>query len=104
MDWNKQEMKDLIEAVLSLKSAEEARNFLRDLMTKSEIIEFSKRLKAAQMLTDKISYIEIEKATGLSSTTVARVSKWLNNGKSGYKNVIARMHHNNSTKTKRGLS
>lgn len=97
-------MKDLVQAILLLKNTEEVKNFLRDLMTESEILEFSKRLKAAQMLNDKISYLDIEKETGLSSTTIARVSKWLTNGKSGYKTIIARLHHSNPTKTKRGLS
>ncbi len=104
MNWNIQETKELIKAFLLLRTSNEAQNFLRDLMTESEIVEFSKRLKAAEMLENKISYIKIEKETGLSSTTVARVSKWLNNGRSGYKTIINRMHHNNPNKTKRGLS
>ena len=104
MDWNKQEKKDLIRAVLLLETPDEVRGFLRDLMTESEITEFSKRLKAAQMLNNKISYVEIEKETGLSSTTIARVSKWLNSKEGGYKNVINKLHHNNSIQIRRGLS
>jgi TrpR-related protein YerC/YecD len=83
----------LLQAILSLASADEARRFLRDLMTENEIEEFAKRFQAAQMLSSNISYSEIEKATGLSSTTVARVSKWLNGKEGGYRKVIARLHH-----------
>jgi TrpR-related protein YerC/YecD len=93
-------IKELISAILLLKGVGEAKNFLRDLLTESELVEFSNRWKAARMLSEKISYVEVGKETGLSSTTVARVSKWLNTGKGGYKLMIKRImkniHHNNS--------
>ncbi len=96
MDWKKDENKKLVKAFLALETKKEAESFLRDLMTKKEIEEFSKRLKAAEMLQEKISYSVIEKETGLSSTTVARVSKWLNRGEGGYKKIINKVHHHNS--------
>ena len=48
------------------------------------------------MLNQKIPYSVIEKETGLSSTTVARVSKWLNKGMGGYKLMLRKSgnHHN----------
>jgi len=93
MDWNKRKNKQLIRALLSLKTPDEARRFLRDLLTPDEIDEFSKRFQTAEMLTKKVPYSVIEKKTGLSSTTVARVSKWLNGKEGGYRRVISRMHH-----------
>ena len=91
-----QNIKNLYQAILSLKSIEEAQKFFRDLLTEQEILEFSKRWQVAQMLEDKVSYSVIEKKTGLSSTTVARISKWLNKGKGGYKLMLKRLnsHHN----------
>jgi len=83
-------IKELTEAILLLKNFNEAKKFLRDLLTESELIEFGNRWKAARMLSQKISYIEVEKETGLSSTTVARVSKWLNKGTGGYKLILKR--------------
>lgn len=95
----------LIEALLSVKTEAEAKRFLRDLLTEAEIIEFGNRFCAAQMLSKKLPYSQIEKETGLSSTTVARVSKWLNSGKDGYKDVIKKMHHAHSqTQVGKGLS
>jgi TrpR-related protein YerC/YecD len=90
---------ELIGAILAVNNRNEAKRFLRDLLTEKELIEFGNRWKAARMLSKNIKYTEIEKETGLSSTTVARVSKWLNNGKSGYKLVLKRIdsnknHHN----------
>ena len=104
MDWNSKENKQLIRAILSLKTSDEAKRFLRDLMTEKEIVEFTKRLQTAEMLTAKLPYSVIEQKTGLSSTTVARVSKWLNGKEGGYKTIISRLHHHNSIQTGRGLS
>jgi len=87
---------NLYEAILSLENKSEAKKFFRDLLTKQEILEFSKRWQVAQMLSNKVSYSVIEKKTGLSSTTVARISKWLKSGKGGYKLVLKKLnsHHN----------
>lgn len=104
MNWNSPENKRLIQSILVLRNPEETRRFLRDLMTEKEIQEFAKRLKAAEMLTKKVSYSEIEKETGLSSTTVARVAKWLNSKEGGYRTIIARLHHDSTVQSRRGLS
>ena len=64
MYWKSKENKRLIQAILALKTKDEARRFLRDLMTEKEIEEFSKRLEAAEMLTEKVPYSTIEKETG----------------------------------------
>ncbi|MCX6791078.1 MAG: YerC/YecD family TrpR-related protein [Candidatus Gribaldobacteria bacterium] len=94
---------NLLKAVLALKNIKEAKKFFRDLLTEQEIIEFGKRWQAAKMLADKVSYSKIEKETGLSSTTVARISKWLNSGMGGYKLMITRLHYSNSAPARMGL-
>ena len=104
MDWNTKQNKQFIKAILALETPHEARRFLRDLMTKKEIKEFAKRLQAAEMLTAKITYSVIEQKTGLSSTTVARVSKYLNGKEGGYKTIINKLHRHNSVQLRRGLS
>ena len=104
MNWKSKENQRLIQAILALKTENEAERFLRDLMTEKEIKEFAKRLKAAEMLTEKVPYSIIEKETGLSSTTVARVAKWLNGKGGGYKIIINKLHHHNSIQSRRGLS
>lgn len=104
MNWKTVENKRLVGAILSLENTAEAERFLRDLLTESEIVEFAKRLKTAEMLSENIPYSVIEKETGFSSTTVARVSKWLNSGMGGYKEILSKMHHHNPTKLGKGLS
>lgn len=104
MNWNKVENKRIIKAIISLASADQAKRFLRDLMTEGEIKEFAKRFKTAEMLSNKVPYTTIGKETGFSSTTIARVSKWLSNGMGGYKSIINKLHHHNSIQQRRGLS
>ncbi|OIO49496.1 MAG: hypothetical protein AUJ34_01105 [Parcubacteria group bacterium CG1_02_41_12] len=102
--WNNPQSNDLFRAILSLKDISEARKFFRDLLTEAELIEFGKRWQAAQMLNNKIPYSEIVKKTGLSSTTVARISKWLKKGMGGYQLMLGRIsHHHNSSRKKRML-
>jgi TrpR-related protein YerC/YecD len=91
-----QSEKELFTVISSLQTEEETRSFLRDLLTEAEIKEFSNRWKVAQMLDKKIAYKEIEKATGMSSTTIARIQKWLTNGMNGYKNMLVKKNKTNS--------
>ncbi len=103
MNWKNNDNQILIEAFLAMETIAETQSFLRDLMTEDEINEFAKRLKAARMLSDKVPYSAIVKITGLSSTTVARVSKWLKGPLGGYKTVINRLHrHNQSSREEIG--
>ncbi len=87
---NSKDVDSLYNAVLTLKNAEEARRFFRDLLTKNEIEEFAERWKAARMLSDGVPYSQIVEETGISSTTVARVSRWLRKGMGGYKLALRR--------------
>lgn len=104
MNWKSKENQRLIKAILALDTNDQAKRFLRDLMTEKEIEEFSKRLKAAEMLKKNVSYSIIEKETGLSSTTIARVTKWLNGKEGGYRAIINKLDHHNPLQLRKGLS
>lgn len=93
METISKEIEELLETVVSLRSVEEARCFLRDLLTESELTEFGKRWKAARMLSEGQPYSRIVSKTGLSSTTVARISHWLKDGTGGYRMMIERLNH-----------
>ncbi len=95
--WINKFSDNLFEAVLELKNLDESRRFFRDLLTEEEIKEFANRWQVAQMLSEKVPYVKIENRTGMSTTTIARISKWLSNGMDGYRLIIDRMtkkHHN----------
>jgi TrpR-related protein YerC/YecD len=85
---NTQVSKELYKAFLSLKTTEECKKFLEDLLTSTELKEFSNRWQVARMLDAKVPYEEIVRVTGMSSTTIARISKWLNNGMGGYRLML----------------
>ena len=85
---NNKDLNKLYDAIISLNTIEECKDFLRDLLTKTEINEAAMRWKVARLLSEGSTYIEIEKITGLSSTTVARVHKWLKKGKGGYSEML----------------
>lgn len=102
--WQSKETDELFRAILALENLEEARKFLRDLLTEPEILEIANRWRVARMLAQGIPYSEIEKETGMSSTTIARISNWLTNGMSGYQLMLSRMgildsfhHHHEQT-------
>ena len=103
--WDNSTTEDLFKTILDLKNVSEAKRFFRDLLTEQEIIEFGKRWQVAKMLNQNIPYAKIEKATGLSSRTVARVAKWLTQGMGGYQLMLKRLaHHHNPSSFGKGLS
>lgn len=85
--------KDLYIAFLLLKTEEDCKNFLRDLLTEKELKEFINRWKVVRMLDKKIHYEEITKNTGMSSTTIARISRWLNDGTGGYQKMLKKLRN-----------
>jgi len=93
--WINKSSDSLFKAILALKDLDEARRFFRDLLTEEEIKEFANRWQVAQMLSQKVPYTQIEKQTGMSSTTIARIAKWLNRGMNGYKLMLNRVNHQN---------
>jgi TrpR-related protein YerC/YecD len=105
INWNEKKNKQFVEAILTLKNNDEAERFLRDLMTESEIKEFANRLEAASLLSRDVQYNAIIESTGLSSTTIARIAKWLKGSLGGYRLILSRLsnHHHNSSKIRKGL-
>ncbi len=89
--WINVDSDHLFRAILKLRNLDEARRFFRDLLTESEIKEFSARWKVARMLAAKIPYKEIGNETWMSSRTIARIKRWLDHGKGGYKLMINRL-------------
>lgn len=101
MQWDTPRSEALFRAILELQTIGEAKRFFRDLLTDEEIVEFSKRWQVAQMLDADMPYAEIQKKTRLSSTTIARISKWLKSGMGGYRFMIDRISHHGHTSPSR---
>ncbi len=86
--------KELVDAVASLQSSKEVAGFLRDLLTPTEIEEFSRRFQIAKLLwTSTSSYLDIAAKVGTSTTTVTRVAQWLyKESWHGYSVVLRRLY------------
>ena len=85
---NSEDSNDFYQTLLNLETEEECKNFLRDLLTEREIKEFVNRWKVVRLLDKKMPYEEITEKTGMSSTTIARISKWLQKGMGGYRLIL----------------
>ena len=83
-DLRTAEVDELLRVFAELKDPDTIYALLQDLFTIREIRDTSQRLQVAGMLADGKSYTAIEKATGASATTIARVSKCLGYGAGGY--------------------
>lgn len=83
-DLRTPELEDLIQVIARIDDPDALYALFEDIFTIREMRESSQRLQVARMLNDGKSYSEIEKATGVSATTIARVSKCLSYGAGGY--------------------
>ncbi len=95
---NNNKLESLYKAFLSLKSVSELRAFSRDLCTLEELKEMAERWEIARLLNKGMTYREVAKKLNVSTTTVARVAFWLNNGEGGYKIALRKSarHHTSS--------
>lgn len=84
---------DLYTALAMLKDEGEFRRFFADLCTPGEINAFAERWAIAQLLDkDDQGYREIAAATGASTTTVARVARFLKQEDyQGYRLILDRL-------------
>ena len=89
-DCRTPEIRDLIDAILSLRTGEEAERFFRDLCTLSELEAMTHRWQAAKHLHQGLPYHEVARPTGASTTTVTRVAHWLRHGEGGYRLALDR--------------
>lgn len=81
---------NLFEAVLKLKTIEDARKFFEDACTIKELEAISQRIEVARMLGEGKNYQEITRATGASTATISRVNKCLVYGSGGYEVVLGK--------------
>ena len=81
----------LYEAILSLNTVDECKQFLEDLCSISEIMAMEQRYQVAACLHKGMIYNDILAATGASSATISRVNRSLQYGKGGYDLVFSRV-------------
>ena len=89
---------DLCNALLTAGSAEEMRRLLLDLCTPAEIRTMAERWHVARLLEEGgLPYREIHDRTGVSTTTIVRVGRFLRQEPhQGYRNAINRLRDSNA--------
>ena len=84
------QQEELFETIAKLRTTDEARRFLRDLCTRSELEAMAHRWEVAKLLDEGLPYLEVAKRAHASTTTVTRVAQWLHNGEGGYRLALKR--------------
>lgn len=84
------ELDDLADALLSLRTRDEVRRFLRDLCTLPELEALSHRWQTAVLLEQAVPYVDIAQRVPTSTATVTRVAQWLRHGTGGYRIALER--------------
>ncbi len=82
---------DLADALLCLRTRDEAQRFLRDLCTLPELEALSHRWQTVRLLEEHVPYLEIADRVPTSTATVTRVAQWLRHGTGGYRIALERI-------------
>ena len=81
----------LYQAILTLRTVEECRDFFKDLCTPAELQALADRWTVVGLLQQGRPYREISRQTGVSVTTIGRVARYLEAGNGGYALAASRL-------------
>lgn len=86
-------LKELFEALLSIKNQAEMARFMQDLCTPQELVALSERWRVCKLLAQgTLSYREINQLTGASLATITRVARFLKDEPhQGYAAILKKM-------------
>lgn len=100
MYWNIDDKERLLQAFeIASKDRKLLKAFLGDLLTEKEMEQNITRLKVVCMLYEGASYDRIRKFSHLSPSTIARLSKKLDNNESGFSKIIEKFITKGNGKT-----
>lgn len=83
--------RNLVAALMTMKTPEECRAFLKDLCTPAELQAMADRWAVVECLQQDLPYREIHRLTGVSLTTIGRVARYLADGAGGYALAVERL-------------
>src|ERR1700682_6092031 len=89
--------RNLVAAIVTLRSVEECRAFLRDLCTPAELQAMADRWAVVDHLERNLPYRQIQRVTGVSATTIGRVARFLASGNGGYTTAARRLEARRSS-------
>lgn len=86
-----QEINQLFEAILSLETKEECRDFFKDICTVNELVTVAQRFDVGIRLLEGNTYQEVSKETGASTATISRVRRLLHDDEYGLEMAAERI-------------
>ncbi len=84
-------LKDFCAVLIGMKSEDAIFRFLKDLLNRKERLMLVRRLQVAFLLNQGMSYDDIKKNLKVGKATIARISRWLEFGRGGYKDAIEKL-------------
>lgn len=94
INWDTMEARELIQAFMAQKNAFELKEFLDDILTKSELEKCISRMTAVSLIWMNAPYSFIQKETGQSSATIARLSKNTYTHRGGFGRTMQKLNPN----------
>jgi TrpR-related protein YerC/YecD len=83
--------RSLLQALLTLRTEQECRSFLSDLLTPAELEALVDRWSVVAYLSEGVPYRKIHEITGVSVTTIGRVARFLAGENGGYRIALERL-------------
>ena len=84
-------LNQLFDTIVNLKTREECSNFFEDICTVKEMLDMAQRLDVAVLLDQGVSYQTIAQKINVSTATISRVSRCLQDSDDGYVRVLERV-------------
>ena len=94
----------LYTSISVLKTRDDIKNFLRDLLTEGERIMIGRRILIAQRLLDDEPYNQIMREMKVGPDTITRVDRWLSDQNFGYEKAIQELKKVIKSRKKNGFS
>ncbi|MBR7071332.1 MAG: TrpR-related protein YerC/YecD [Clostridia bacterium] len=80
-------VRELFALIVSLENIDDCRCLFEDLCTRKEVEQMAQRVRAAKLLLDGKTYQQVMTETDISSATLSRVSRCVQDG-NGYKKLL----------------
>ena len=85
------EINQLFDAILSLETQDECRQFFKDICTVNELVTVAQRFDVGIRLLAGNTYQEVSRNTGASTATISRVRRLLNDDERGLEMAAERI-------------
>jgi TrpR-related protein YerC/YecD len=83
----------LIKTFRELETRHELADFLEDLFTEDEFVDFAQRIKIAELILEDKTYEEIAEKVGASTATISKVGQAIKYGRGAFQKLFGGEKH-----------